>query len=573
MVMCFWVFLNLCALWWAGASARSLDPSACAARFDVQRDKIIRTEESREMGARYLAELDVGARPECLRLCCETDSCDVFVFEEKSPGSCYLFACGPPEDFRCKFTAHGNFSSGVLAISRRLAELQDQERLAPLRHQLADLSRGRSTSTTPTPPLAPHPPPRPTPSHSSPRVAATSTHCSRYQFACATGGECVAVYNACDGVPQCADGSDEAPELACPQAPGPPVPATTAAPPPTLTQVRLESEVDTGGDLSVAEAAAVADAAELWPHRLTQAQPQHHYNDAVPAPVTGDAATGPHIFSHTGGLVQQLGEPAAPGLSWARHSWPQPHRAEPEWPPQQPAAPPGYWPDTERIWSPHRLPPASAQRVMEQRDSAMDNTMPELPLIYGGDRGAVLRDSPKKGFELMAAADRVPYTPPPSLPPRAMVPNAVMQPNAPHPQQTIPIEHSPTPLENTTKKKVLKDIQPELDNTIAAANQNGKLAVPTEQERSKQVKQRAPTEQHGDIGRVDMGQHEHWASDEHEGLSEHPPAALMLLVLGTLLTAALGALAGCRLRAASRRRRHHKRYALDADYLVNGMYL
>lgn len=74
-------------VWWLGvaalASARELDPAACVARFDVQRDKIIRTEESREMGARYLSELDVGTRAECLRLCCETEACDVFVYEEK----------------------------------------------------------------------------------------------------------------------------------------------------------------------------------------------------------------------------------------------------------------------------------------------------------------------------------------------------------------------------------------------------------------------------------------------------------------------------------------------------------
>ena len=74
--------------WWAAlllgaVRARELDPGACAPRFDVQRDKIIRTEESRDMGARYLSELDVGARAECLRLCCETDACDVFVYEEK----------------------------------------------------------------------------------------------------------------------------------------------------------------------------------------------------------------------------------------------------------------------------------------------------------------------------------------------------------------------------------------------------------------------------------------------------------------------------------------------------------
>lgn len=65
------------------ARARELDPAACASRFDVQREKIIRTEESREMGAKYLSELDVGGRQECVRLCCETDSCDVFIYEEK----------------------------------------------------------------------------------------------------------------------------------------------------------------------------------------------------------------------------------------------------------------------------------------------------------------------------------------------------------------------------------------------------------------------------------------------------------------------------------------------------------
>lgn len=44
---------------------------------------IIRTEESRTMGARFLDHADLGSQEECLRLCCETDECDVFVFEEK----------------------------------------------------------------------------------------------------------------------------------------------------------------------------------------------------------------------------------------------------------------------------------------------------------------------------------------------------------------------------------------------------------------------------------------------------------------------------------------------------------
>lgn len=85
----------LAAVGWSCSWARELDPGACATRFDVQRDKIIRTEESREMGARYLSELDVGSRHECRRLCCETDACDVFVYEEKVSYLTYLPATLP----------------------------------------------------------------------------------------------------------------------------------------------------------------------------------------------------------------------------------------------------------------------------------------------------------------------------------------------------------------------------------------------------------------------------------------------------------------------------------------------
>lgn len=62
---------------------RDLDPQTCVDNFDIHRDKIIRTEDSRDMGAKYINEIDLGSRDECLRLCCETETCDVFVFEEK----------------------------------------------------------------------------------------------------------------------------------------------------------------------------------------------------------------------------------------------------------------------------------------------------------------------------------------------------------------------------------------------------------------------------------------------------------------------------------------------------------
>lgn len=53
------------------------------AKFDVKNDMIIKTAESRNLGGKFLDNADSLTKVECLHLCCETESCDVFVFEEK----------------------------------------------------------------------------------------------------------------------------------------------------------------------------------------------------------------------------------------------------------------------------------------------------------------------------------------------------------------------------------------------------------------------------------------------------------------------------------------------------------
>lgn len=40
------------------------------------------------MGAKFIADADLGSRSQCLRLCCETENCDVFVYEEKVSIQC-----------------------------------------------------------------------------------------------------------------------------------------------------------------------------------------------------------------------------------------------------------------------------------------------------------------------------------------------------------------------------------------------------------------------------------------------------------------------------------------------------
>nr|XP_037870202.1 guanine nucleotide binding protein isoform X4 [Bombyx mori] len=500
-------------VWWLGvaalASARELDPAACVARFDVQRDKIIRTEESREMGARYLSELDVGTRAECLRLCCETEACDVFVYEEKGPGSCYLFKCGPPEDFRCKFTAHSNFSSGVLALSRRLAELQDQEQRAHHERELANLryhselhgiiitcaialrctlkiqrshmlgtryrsgpGTAASTSTTPAPP--PPPPPRTNLPLQSP--APTPGRCRWNQFECRRGGECVAVYNACDGVPQCADGSDEPPQLSCPSPPTAPsaLPITTV---PTTT--RHAPPMQDSMDLSVGSDSLVDG--DRWPHRLTQAQPPHRYTGTESGPSS-------HIFSHKGGLLQEpSGDAQFPAFEppWQRRPWGSQAGVggmeERGWGAGYPRL---AWPepDLRRAW------PVPQQRQDTEMQMYMPaKTMPEVPIVYSSQQ-QTLRDGPKKGLEL----------PPPTAPP-------------PSPAPDLREENKPPLLENHTKKKPIKEIIQTAESNKAVAREPGGAASAR--------RHPAPPP----------------PLDDHDGLSEHPPAAVLLLVLGNYL--------------------------------------
>lgn len=63
---------------------RPLHKSSLPDRFEVHRDTIIQTDDSRAMGANFLYHVEAANRDECLRDCCETDRCDVFVFEEKA---------------------------------------------------------------------------------------------------------------------------------------------------------------------------------------------------------------------------------------------------------------------------------------------------------------------------------------------------------------------------------------------------------------------------------------------------------------------------------------------------------
>lgn len=85
-----------------------------AGQFEIHPNTIIRTGESQAIGGKYLQGIELRTPQDCQRLCCQTENCDVYIFETKNNGYCYLFACGPLDNFHCKFTHHANYTSAVL---------------------------------------------------------------------------------------------------------------------------------------------------------------------------------------------------------------------------------------------------------------------------------------------------------------------------------------------------------------------------------------------------------------------------------------------------------------------------
>ncbi|GFS49425.1 hypothetical protein TNIN_158111 [Trichonephila inaurata madagascariensis] len=193
---------------------RQLDTSV-ESRFHITKNTIIRTGESRILGAKYLNETFLPDNHDCLTWCLETPNCNAVVYEEKNVHSCYMFDCGSPSTFLCKFTPHEYFISSVLKVTQHSYDLHQwgnqvkhEKELAELR--ISDVQDNSSQSpveqktmiVTSDTPL-------------NLNSSKPANKCHHYQFMCVNNSECIAIYNVCDGIPQCPDGSDESVDLKC----------------------------------------------------------------------------------------------------------------------------------------------------------------------------------------------------------------------------------------------------------------------------------------------------------------------------------------------------------------------
>ncbi|XP_055595695.1 transcription factor SPT20 homolog [Uranotaenia lowii] len=618
---------------------KRMDLEICLDRFDVHQNTIIRTEESRSMGAKFLDDADLSSREQCRRLCCETENCDVFVFEEKNQGTCFLFQCGPPTDFHCKFTHHFNYTSAVLKIPTvdqssppLVSQIHSLAQVPPVsivpklsQHELelvnlkAPKTSTPSTTTTLLPPLGVQLG-RFSQSTSTTSKPSTTVPCRLYEFACHSG-ECIAVYNACDGIPQCADGSDEGPEC---RRPGPTknfqTPQSQQQQLPLLQQQNLLNGLSLQKPLMPPIYQPDVQQQQLrglQQQQQDQAKIIHNREDPMTAPRSWTKPlndpqqpayidpTDSRIFSHKGGLqlasansmVVPQYQDTLPDTSYVPNI-PR-NNAYMQIPFNYQSGAPQMGPPQRAMWPPQQTQLPQEQYVQPPLQHQPDLIQQQNPQLI---------QQTQQAPPLQVQSQQQQKTPQTQLQPTPSTQSKPVEPPAQEPQQAKkPPKESPQKSSeeyDTYDEHEYQDggHQQQSSNSGEDQQQQQPEEKPDPPKKTKQHKHRK--QQHGDehekkrkkpkAGSVKKDRsgehaamppvHEHlkmMRNDleiefaDHDGQAERPGGAVLSLTLGAILTAALAILIGCRMKVARRRIRRQGKssYAHDADFLVNGMYL
>ncbi|KAH8367759.1 hypothetical protein KR084_002436 [Drosophila pseudotakahashii] len=620
--------------------SKRMDLEVCIGHFDVHKNTIIRTGESQAIGGKYLQGLELDSIEECERLCCETVACDVYIFERKAGGYCYLFECGPPEDFRCKFTRHANYTSAVLNPQPKLAS----ELVSTPRPQLPHIpSNNVSQQEWELSNLKLKPEARDKPTVSTaavvaptlgtglgvgvavgqsaayPAQSAPAALCGRFQFTCHSG-ECIAVYNACDGIPQCEDGSDEGPECNA-------VSSTATKSGGSSSSSNLEpAKPMVQQYLPVQNVQQQLQVVAQQQQQQPQQQPQHVY---VLGPPPTPPPPPPMANNREDAAARANRKMIAEGQQQQELPLPQ-QQLQLQQTPQQKAEIMST-DEQSHIFS-HKgglqlQQPGNGQGQIQGAASPVQVQGQSTPLQlpgYDGNQAMYGMSLPRSGIYLSQQQQQPQQQLQSSSSGQQQVPsNVVWPPQTPlaPQQQLLPVQPQPSghvyaaapgiPSQSAVQQAMLPVL-----NAAPAAGKNPGLAVDgdyedyddealTEAPKKKQHKHKKvkaktskdPIElaleqnkqqQEGPLPALPVPVspvheqykmiHENLAMEfrDHDGHSERPGGAVLSLTLGLLVTAALAILIGCRMRTVSRRARRlggKTPYSQEADFLVNGMYL
>ncbi|KAG0432687.1 hypothetical protein HPB47_020628 [Ixodes persulcatus] len=598
--------------------------------FQINENRIIRTEDSRRMGARYLNETQMASNRDCLFWCWQTSSCNVAVFEEKGKGSCYLFDCGPPSRFVCLFTAHRFYTVSVLAAvgGRDLDPgswgSHHEDELTQLRQQLRAPTVAPQTLEVTQAPPATSPAAFAVPASTLPD-AQPEPRCRHYQFQCQNSSECIAVYNVCDGIPQCPDGSDEAADLKCPRmaeasnAPSAPTTVAPRTPPeqrgttPTVPmrhgappqQDLVDDQVPGGppADIGPQGRAPMAPPSRLrWSEEGARlGRPEYsHYED--PFPVAGDQAKYYDYGGYPEGSRYWVGDPDAQAYPLLTEGMLQPqsfrpHKTGPRMSLQQQQemqrqhrqrqlkqlqqelqlqkqqAPPNHMQGypTNQWKMMHRPPPMA---VDQQEGQAGQAPFGSPPLLYGrhpqtGQMGSQPQAPDAEG-PVGGRPGRLPEEPKQAqghivMPAKPQTPedDNLYQPIVEvAPPPVVPAQHQDA-TKQTSKQQPSKPTEAKAGKAAPGTAEGAHRRGPVQYSRLHEVANMQVS-----FTQVEQGGGAH--AQQESG------SAVLALTLGLCITGLLLVLVGCRLRLARHRlarRGGRSSLAHDADYLVNGMYL
>uniref|UniRef100_A0A1A9UMI6 MANSC domain-containing protein n=1 Tax=Glossina austeni TaxID=7395 RepID=A0A1A9UMI6_GLOAU len=630
--------------------AKRMDLELCLGQFDIHQNTIIRTGESQAIGGKYLQGLELDTIEECQRLCCETESCDVYIFENKNNGYCYLFECGSPENFHCKFTRHANYTSAVLTpVVKHVSEIvtsrpsvpPTQSVISKISQQEWELTNLKLKQETQKKTFEVTPPTK-SPSQDTqripevvvnnaqtidsssgnmqPKVLNVTHTCGRFQFACHSG-ECIAVYNACDGIPQCDDGSDEG--IECSNA-GNNAGVVGAASNTKLEQknaavntkslplaTQYESVVmqqetpqqqlqnmqqqqqqhqqqQSHNTLDIKHSVNNREDANAWENRKVLLTSQQQIEDSNGEnDGTISIADKPNVNAHVNGnddtftaYVNNKSDKNGIHSSTLEQSG----LYAPQAPIYQPINQDHIIPPANSNW--HQQGIINRQQQNQQTELSLPGQLQQLPVvlektnyIQQSQKLAIAEDEQKEhqtkvsslnglpkqsksptisGIDELNSMDKVAKAAHENL-----VGNSYEyddeEEKSTEPPKKKPRKHRKTKSKSAKSiEYAVQKFQTPSDTAAMAVHHNAAAYAPVH-------------EQYKVI-------HENLAMEfrDHDGLSDRPGGAVLSLTLGVLITAALAILIGCRLRTVGRRARRlggKTPYAHEADFLVNGMYL